>query len=399
MSLLTPDEYFERIHRVASLLDETNVAILSAMKEYGPRNLKNLARKASLPYPTVYSRVTKLEKEGLLKTWVHPNYSLIGLDRAAVLLDVTPGRELQAREALKIPGFWLRTVRSVGDCNGYYSLHAIPRESRPEFEHYLDQVVSLGLATDYRILWLEEGYSPLPDFDYFDRTKRTWKFHWSDWLSGFRKDGQDDKRTVLHAATSSSFDKRDLVILKELVKDARTKLSSLAKLLGTTLPAAKYRFDSLVRRGMIYDYVIDILPYAPEVSDLSEVRMDFKPNEITKNRETAIRGLPFVLTYSFVRGTNSITARVYLPRSETTNLLAFLSALVRRDVLNSYSYSLLDPMTIQAQTFAYKDYSDDSGWLFDGRKYLQSLENLASSSKLAEAEVVSFQTTAGLLLQ
>jgi len=69
MSLPTADEYFDRIHRITSLLDEENIKIISAMKKYGPRNLQHISRKSGVPYPTVYTRVTKLEGEGLLQTW------------------------------------------------------------------------------------------------------------------------------------------------------------------------------------------------------------------------------------------------------------------------------------------------------------------------------------------
>jgi len=122
MSLPTADEYFDRIHRITSLLDEENIKIISAMKKYGPRNLQHISRKSGVPYPTVYTRVTKLEGEGLLQTWASPDHSRIGLARGVVLLTPVPGRELLAREALKIPGYWLRVIRCSGEINGYYSL-------------------------------------------------------------------------------------------------------------------------------------------------------------------------------------------------------------------------------------------------------------------------------------
>ncbi|TMI69030.1 hypothetical protein E6H11_06580, partial [Candidatus Bathyarchaeota archaeon] len=61
MSTITADEFFDSIHRIVSLLDEENIAILRTMKQHGPRNLLGIARKAKLPYTTVYNRVTKLE--------------------------------------------------------------------------------------------------------------------------------------------------------------------------------------------------------------------------------------------------------------------------------------------------------------------------------------------------
>ena len=68
-------------------------------------------------------------------------------------------------------------------------------------------------------------------------------------------------------------------------------------------------------------------------------------------------------------------ARLYLPNMEVSNLLAFLSALVSKGVLSNYSYLIIDPMTLQAQTFAFKSYSDKSGWNYASREYLKTVDN------------------------
>src|SRR5436853_6731895 len=73
LSTISADEFFDSIHRIVSLLDEENIAILRTMKQHGPRNLLGIARKAKLPYTTVYNRVTNLESAGVLKTWIPPN--------------------------------------------------------------------------------------------------------------------------------------------------------------------------------------------------------------------------------------------------------------------------------------------------------------------------------------
>src|SRR5438093_8052429 len=99
LSTITADEFFDSIHRIVSLLDQENIAILRTMKQHGPRNLLGIARKAKLPYTTVYNRVTKLEGQGVLKTWIYPNYSKIGLSRGVVLATPHPVKEALAREA------------------------------------------------------------------------------------------------------------------------------------------------------------------------------------------------------------------------------------------------------------------------------------------------------------
>src|SRR2546428_225870 len=174
-----------------------------------------------------------------------------------VLLAASPGREVTASEALKIPGHWLWIARCTGECNGYYSQHAVPVENRQDFVQYLDQIVSSGLATNYRIFWLGDYHSHIPNFEYYDFKKRAWRFDWPAWLSLFTK-GKVGNVSEEKESSKDDFDKNDLLILKELMKDARKKLSELSQMIGMTLPAAKYRFDNLARRGFLQDYVIQV---------------------------------------------------------------------------------------------------------------------------------------------
>ncbi len=379
LSIPTADEYFDRIHRVISVLDDENIKIINTMKKHGPRNLQDVSRKSGVPYPTVYTRVNKLESQGLLRTWVYPNFSRIGLSRAMVLLTTTPGRELLAHDALKVPGYWTRITRCTGDCNGYHSLHTVPSSNRQDFEQYIDQIVSSGLASDSRVFWLDEYTSIIPNFEYFDLKKGTWKFNWASWLKALTPPQKPKKKAPGNADAQANYDKNDLLILNELMKDARKKLSEFAKLIGVTLPAAKYRFDNIVRRGLVQDYIIDILPYPPEISDLCEMRLDFRDEETLLAEEKVLQRLPFALGYSKMRGTNAATMRIFLPRGELNNLLTLLSALVRRKILDRFSYLVFDCVTIEEQTFPYQYYTNGSGWRYDNHEYLTGLRKLASS--------------------
>ena len=59
----SPDDYFDNIHRIMSVLDEENIRVIGTMKKFGPRNLQQVARRSKVPYPTVYTRINKLQKE------------------------------------------------------------------------------------------------------------------------------------------------------------------------------------------------------------------------------------------------------------------------------------------------------------------------------------------------
>lgn len=396
LSTITANEYFERLHRIVSILNKDNINIIRTMKKEGPRNLQNVARASKVPYTTVHSRVKRLEAEGILNTGIHPNYSRIGLSQGNVLITPFPGKEIIAREAARIPGYWLKIARCIGDTNGYFVLVAIPSANIRDYEEYFEQLVARGIIKNYRISWLEESFSPIPNFDYYNLENKTWRFDWPEWTALFQRRNKDTVRKVPKSRTLN-YDKRDLIILKELVKDARVTLSHLAKMLSVTLPAAKYRFDSLTEKGLIEDYIISILPFAAEISELLEVRLDFRDEALSMQAKHALSRLPFVLTYCPVRGMNSVTVRIYIPRVETNRLLSLLSQLLRKGVLTNYSYLQLDSMTLQWSTFGYKDYNDDAGWFYDNKKYLQAIENLVSNWPRHESDPLTRQTPAPIL--
>jgi DNA-binding Lrp family transcriptional regulator len=387
MSVFTADEFYARLHRVMSLLDEDNIKILQTMKECGPRNLRSVARRSKLSYSTVYNRVAKLQELSSLRTWAHPSYSRIGLVRAMVLVEVLPGKESLARDSLSIPGYWLRIIRSTGKPNGYYSLHAIPISNQQHFQQYLDQLITRGLMKDYEIFWLEDSFSPLPNFEYYDRKERNWRFEWKEWLMSVGS-GKANIARKNFPVPSRSYDKKDLIILKELAKDARVTLADLARLLGMTLPATKYRFDRLIDEGYVQDYVISVLPFMPEVSELCEFRLDFAEKGFMKSSEGVLSTIPFVFTITPLRDLNSLTVRVYIPRREMNNLLGLLSSLTREGILTAYSYMQLDPSTQQSETFAYKFYEDGSGWHYDNREYLEGVSALVANWSKNRAEQV-----------
>jgi DNA-binding Lrp family transcriptional regulator len=374
-----------------SALDETNFRIIRGIRDNGPRNLQRVARKAKIPYPTVHARVSKLEKEGILRTWASPDYSKIGLIRAIVLLTPTPGMDLLAGEALRIPGYWMRTMTCIGECNGYYSIHAIPEASRADFQQYLDHLVASNVARDYRIYWLDDQHTSIPNFEYYDLAKRQWRFEWETWLRRLSDPKPSRPAETDLQQLKQSFDKKDLVILKELMKNARVTLASLARMIGTTVPGAKYRFDKIREKGLTHEFVVEFLPYPPEISDLYDVRLDFKNESSLLSKASAFLALPFTLHQSRIRGMNSVAARVYLPRGEMNNLYTLLSRLVRNGTLTNFAYLWLDPFSIKAQTFSYEYYDDEHGWHYDNLGYIGRLQKLLTTFEDSEMQQAVFR--------
>jgi hypothetical protein len=148
-----------------------------------------------------------------------------------------------------------------------------------------------------------------------------------------------------------------------------------------------------VDEGFIADYVISVLPFIPELSDLCEVRVDFANENFMRNAEKVFSKTPFVLGITPILGLHSLSVRIYIPRQEVTNLMTFISALARDEVLVGYSYIFLDRATQITQTFAYKTYTDETGWHYDNRDYLQAVNGLVSKWSKLEAGQPSIKTS------
>jgi DNA-binding Lrp family transcriptional regulator len=383
------------------LLDKDNIRIISALNELGPRNLQLIARELKMPYPTLYSRVARLKEENVLHIWCNPNYSRIGLSRGMVLVDPLPGKELLVREALRIPNYWIKLIRCMGGCNGYYSLHAVPTLHLREFEEYIDQFVPLGLASNCRVYWLEDQHTFVPNFEYYDIASRIWRFPWATWVN-LLSNGSNDSTTEsrpLSSPRTVSFDTRDLYVMKELHKDATIKLADIARMFGITLPAAKYRFESVMKKGLMLEYVFDILPYAPEISELYEVRLDFKNENGLRSSSQKLAKLPFVLSLSKFKGLSSLATRIYLPRGEMNNLIAMLSVLVREGIITNFTSLWLDSLTLKSQTFSFEKYSEGFGWDYDNSEYNEALHNLMSSLTKRTYNETSFEPMPTVTLQ
>jgi DNA-binding Lrp family transcriptional regulator len=398
LSTISPTEYFDRLHRIVLTLDKVNIKIIQTMKQEGPRNLQNVARVSRTAYTTVYSRVAKLERDAVLHTSIHPNYSRIGLTQANILITPFLGKELLAREALRIPGYWLKIAMCSGESNGYFAVVAVPSTRILSYQEYLEQLVARGIIRHFRISWLDESISPVTNFEYYSLEKKSWVFEWDRWFGQFK---HQPKPRIMREQKSadSSFDMRDLTILKELMKDARVPLTSLAKMLSITLPATKYRFDDLVARGFVHDQIIGILPYAPEISELHQFRLDFTDPATRQNAEDVLAKLPFVLTYTRIKGMESIAARVYIPTMETRNLLSTLSRLVHDNLLANYSHVQLYSDSLLWSTFGYKDYNDKTGWFYDNRKYLQEAEGLVKNWEKQTPELATSPSPFVTMLQ
>jgi DNA-binding Lrp family transcriptional regulator len=370
------DDFYTRVFEAAKMLDSLNTRILSEMGVLGPRNLLEVSRRSKIPFTTVYHRVGKLEKRIGRIAWLLPTYSKLGLARLVVIAKARLGAEEQLTRALKLPNYWSSVTRCEGGFT-HHSIQCVPIEHLARFNGYLKQLSHLGLVHSFEIIRVGDMLPLNLDFRCYDTAKRIWRFPWNEWYEKLLRLKAAKKIEDPEGYTRLA-DKHDMFIVKELQKNARTRFSRLAPLLGMTLPGVKYHYDRMVARGVCKHFAIDVFPFPIEISAVYDVLLEFPSRERMNRLFSIVNDLFFFIDVTKVVGKNSLVLRAYIPEMQVSNMFQFLSELARRKMLVSYSALRLRFETRASQTISYELFDEKKGWIFDYGKYTAELKKILS---------------------
>ena len=366
--------YFKGITETEKQLDPTNIKILTAMWKHGPRNLLKISRKTRLPFTSVYHRVAKLEEKTGRVAYIMPETSKLGLVRVVVLAEAQAGSDELVTKALQLPNLW----RFINPCEGTYthlSAHAVPRKYLTHFNRYLQQLVERNVITDYKIIQTGDPQPNFPDFRYYNPTSKRWSFQWNQWITAIKK--QKPNKTIENPQNYEMvLDKKDLLIVKELEKNARKSLADITPILEMSLPAAKYRYDKLCSSGVIQHYALDVHAFPVEISAYHELMLEFTTTRNMNRFYSSINQLPFVLAVAKVIKRNALLVRTYVPETQLRNMFIFFSELANAGILASYSSLRLNFAGRRTQTISYELYEDETGWMLDLHKCTSQLFEL-----------------------
>ena len=368
-------EWHKGIREITKQLDRTNVKILSAMWKFGPRNLLEVSRRTGVPFTSVYHRVAKLEARSNRVAVLIPQHSKLGLMRTVLLLNARPGSEERVTAALKIPNLW----RSVNRCEGaftHFSVQLVPIQFMKHFRTYVKQLSELDLIAGYKMILTGQYVPNFPNFGYYSPVSNQWTFDWRRWLTALKRKPtrtiNDPDSYVMLAS------KKDLLIVKELEKNARRSFADMAPLLGITLQGVKYHYDKkLVPTGIVKYFAFDVWPYPEEVSAYHEVLLEFTSNKAMNSFLSLVDELFFVLGVAKVLRQDALMVRIYMLQNQVSNMFAFFAAMAEEGMIESYSAVRQDFTGRRAQSISYELFDDEKGWTFDLKKSLSELSKIA----------------------
>jgi len=369
------EQYAAVEQKILRELDPMAVKILSAMWEYGPRNLLEISRRTGIPFTSVYHRIERMESKYGPIAYLVPELSKIGMVRVAVLTAVRVGFEETVTKALTAPNLW----SGIESCEGAFthtSTHSVPISLLGRFTDYITELSRAGLVTNLEVIPLGDYVPNFPDFTCYDPSRYEWTFPWDRWLMEIIA-AEPTRPLQDPASYDTDVDEKDLLIIHKLEVNARKSYSDLASVLGITLYGVKYHFDKkLVPKGIVRSFQFNVVPYPKELSAIHEIMLEFN-DSLTMNKFASVIGkLFFAVGFAKVLRKNAILLRTYMLESQLPRLFMFFSELAKLNILTSYSAIRKDIHSRRNQTISDELFNKEEGWVVDFDKLNRELETV-----------------------
>jgi DNA-binding Lrp family transcriptional regulator len=359
-------------------LDSLDIQLLEALGIYGPRSISNLARKMGVPAPTIRDRLQTLKSHFSLLLQAKVYHTFIGLKKAFVFARATPGYEKLLWEAMKTNGYWLFLTARYDSPESFYGIYSIPIEHVDEFEQLVRQMKELKIAQSADLFWSTCIHEVNLTGSWYNHESKRWIFKWNEWVESIESQGTSLPPTLKESKSyPQKADETDIIILKELQKNAECKLTNMARLMGLSPQIVRYHFENhVVEKGLIEGYSA-FLPHFEMASESYCFKLHFYDEKNMAKCARSFEDKPFVRSLGKIFGDDALLVHIYLPREEFRGLTDSLTKLVRKGVMRSYDYVVEDINRKQGQTIPYKFFKDKS-WIYNHNEYIEELRRISA---------------------
>jgi len=362
-------------------LDFIDLKILESLGVYGPRNLTDVARRLGIPSETCRKRLKRISSHVFLRFHANVYHTNLGLKKAVVFAEAVPGCEELLFDCLKTNDFWIYVSRCYGMNEGCVGVYTIPKDHCVDFQEFLNQLKEYGVVRDAKIFWSTCFQCVHSKCNWFNEHSKTWFFPWDKWIEEISTQGTKLPYTLIDPQDFPVMgDEIDVFILKELEKNPVVSLRDLGNMLRISPQLVRYHYKKhILERGLLESFEVLTFHFDPAASDTLLFILEFDSKEKLARFALSLLDKSFVGTLGKVLGKNALIVRIYLPRNEFREFIEILSRLIRADLLERYSYVILDIRKTSRQTISY-EYFKDGLWTYDHNKHVQKLRELVESN-------------------
>jgi DNA-binding Lrp family transcriptional regulator len=360
-------------------LSALDVKILRTLGEKTPRNLAEVARSLGIPTRTVHFRINRMSHKVHLRLNASIFHAKLGMKRAVVFADAFPGFEQLLFECLKANDFWGYVNRCYGNWESCFAVYTIPVGYEPKFEEFLHEIQRLDMAEDIRFYWTSSfQYFHVVD-KWFDLNKYKWVFPWESWISEIETSPVGLPQTLaIPKDFENRADKIDVLLLKELEKDAAASLNEVAEKLGISPQLVHYHYEKhVLKKGLLAGFQVFFFRYEPELLETVIFVFRFFDEESMAKFAMSLLDKPFTLFVSRILDGSTLIVEFSLPKVEFRDLIDSLSTLARLKLVKEYTYYIQDirPTVTSRQTLPYEFFKNGK-WVYDHKEHLLRLREL-----------------------
>jgi serine protease inhibitor len=144
-----------------------------------------------------------------------------------------------------------------------------------------------------------------------------------------------------------------------------------------TPEAVRYRFqDHIIKRRLISDYEISILPYPHQSSEMSSFVIEFKDKNALAKFANSLSNKPFILNYTKVIGQSKLIVHFYIPKIEFSNLVDSINSLIEMRIVERFFHVALDISSYKRQTVSY-EFFEKNKWTYNHESIIRDLKVLS----------------------
>jgi DNA-binding Lrp family transcriptional regulator len=348
--------------------------------EIGP-NISEIARQLGQFKESVrYRYKEKLLSKGFA-VQVAVDHEKLGLRRLVMLVDFEENYKPVAKKMLNLlsdEGFLVGYEQILPD--GRYIIHcSVPEECIEDYRSFITALQKQGIFKSMRLQTFQWFRNPPMKTNMYDFDEGVWDFDWS-------ADARPNKSDAAYQPSSKEkFDAIDLMILRQLQKDANTSLADMAESLKVNYKTLTWHFRKHIEErrlikgyiirwmGSKYDYKADRA--ANKKHTYIYVAVMFAELDQAKRLEVIARlnALPFI--WSEAVG-DTYEAELVFPIESLTEGLQYIAKVIA-DTKVSAEYFIID----QANAFAFTimpELYDESRqrWKFNQEHLLMECERL-----------------------
>ena len=328
-------EYAEKFKQ----LDSLDFKIIQAMCKHGISNLSRVAEAVRIPQQTISYRVSKFDKQDLVRFRALIDEPRLGLKSYAVLATNQFGKEEASSFSMTCFPLWRYLAIFDGWKRGNYVRYAIPPNKERDLGAFLNELRNRELIEDFEILPTTGTNYPLLNLDFYMDKKSGKGFNWTEWVAEYDSYAEAELKEPRNY-DKAEFDIIDLVIMRCFELDARTSQREIIKKMAKIekikdyqklIPLVSRRIrDRINPQGLIRGCRAYLFPNPGPTVLLFMFYISFSKISSLRKFVSGISQLPYNVGFEKILGKDALFVRFAIPVHECQNLRKALIELANR---------------------------------------------------------------------